>query len=81
MRIGKDFELRLSFLNRDRYTTNDLIRDLVSDDINILNHKYRCNGGGFRIFFRMSPTQFEKLLVKIKLKLIKKTRRFEIFKN
>lgn len=43
---------------------NDLIRDLVPDDMSILNLKYWCNSG-FKQFFRMSPTKLEELLVKI----------------
>lgn len=58
------FRIRTRLLNRDRYNMNDLIRELVHDDINILNLEYWCNNG-FRQFFRMSPTKLEELLVEI----------------
>lgn len=37
------------------------MKDLILDDVDELNHEYRC-GGGFRNFFRMSSSDFETLL-------------------
>lgn len=53
--------VRPSLQSHEIYTTNHLLSDLISDDTDILNLEYRCNGG-FRNFFRMSPSQFNQLL-------------------
>ncbi|XP_060881928.1 uncharacterized protein LOC132953338 [Metopolophium dirhodum] len=55
------FWVRPSLQSREIYTTSHLLTDLISDDTDILNLEYRCNGG-FRNFFRMSPSQFNELL-------------------
>lgn len=55
------FWIRPSLLSRNRYSARDLFVDLVKDDADILNFEYRCNGG-FRNFFRMTPSEFENLL-------------------
>ncbi|KAL4113002.1 hypothetical protein QTP88_016711 [Uroleucon formosanum] len=51
------FWVRPSLQSREIYTKSHLLSDLISDDTDILNLEYKCNGG-FRNFFRMSPSQF-----------------------
>ncbi len=54
---------------KKKYSTTDLIKDLVLDDVDLPNLEYR-SGAGFKNFFRMTTTSFETLLSMMDKKLV-----------
>jgi len=60
-RRKRRFWVRPSLLSRERYGTNDLMKDLILDDWDELNLEYR-SGCGFQNFFRMKSSDFNILL-------------------
>ncbi len=59
-----------SFQAEKKYSVTDLMKDLVLDDIDLLNLEYRF-GVGFKNFFHMTTTLFETLPSMIGPKIIK----------
>lgn len=60
-RRRRRYWVRPSLLARRRYSTTDLMKDLILDDEDALNLEYR-SGAGFRNFFRVSSSTFEQIL-------------------
>lgn len=64
------FWVCLRLIARSRYSTAHFIKDLILDDVNELNLKYRSYFG-FRNFFRMKSSIFENILNMTPKKCIK----------
>ncbi len=64
------FWVRPSLLAKKKYSITVLMKDLVLDDVDLLNLEYR-SGAGFKNFFHTTITSFETLSNMIGLKISK----------